>query len=89
MVEFELTEEQVVAARSEVCAEVKRRTRRHDWGEGEFRNSVFEHLMDKFDLPWKTIEVGDIPDFDDPRVKALRERLSEYYKVIDQGCSEG
>ena len=89
MAEFELTEAQVNAARAAVCAEAQKgRRRKVEWGRGDFGNAVFEQLVDEFGLPLKTIEIGQIPDFDDPRVKALNSKLAEFSTILDKGCND-
>lgn len=50
----------------------------YDWGENELRNSVFEELTLRFGLPWIELEIGEIPDWNDPRVQKLSQELIEY-----------
>ena len=50
----------------------------YNWGKGEFKNGVFEQLVDHFELPWVHEEIGDIPDWSDERVIKLWAELSTF-----------
>lgn len=45
---------------------------------GEMKNAVFETFVERLRLPLKRIEVGDIPDFDNPLVAKLHQELGEF-----------
>jgi hypothetical protein len=72
--EFELTPELI----KDTIREFKTEFPRYTPGRGEMKNMVFETYVHRLRLPWVTIEVGDIPDFSDPKVNALHRELSQF-----------
>ncbi len=62
----------------QVATDVRNQNPSIRWGNGEFRNSIFEAFVDYFGLPWMKIDVGYIPNWTDNRVQELKSKLNEF-----------
>lgn len=68
---FNITPKQI----AEIGVNIRSTTPDHIWGDSEYRNAIFEHLVIQFDLPWNN-DIG-CPNFDDQRVINLSKKVNE------------
>ncbi len=66
-----------------VMSDLKKHDPKYRWGQGEFRNSVFELLMIRFKLPWVNSSVGEVPNFKDPKVQELDRELDKFKELLE------
>ena len=76
---------------TEIGVRIREEDPGHIWGDNEFRQKIFEILVDQHKLPWDE-DIG-APDFNDPRVirlyKAFEENLERDNNIVPIDGIEG
>lgn len=60
---------------SEIVDHLRKESPDYVWGKGEFRNAIFESLVQQHSLPFNRIGA---PDWNDPQVKRLNREYSDF-----------